>query len=98
MNIQIHSIKFDADSKLLAFIQKKMDKMETFYDRVVSGEVYLNLNNEGINNKSVEIKLNIPGDQLFSESSAKTFETATKNSVKAMKRQLKKVKQKMIAH
>jgi len=97
MNIQIHSLKFDADDKLLDFIQKKMDKLETFYDRVISGEVYLKLNNQGINNKTVEIKLNIRGDQLFSEGNARTFEAATELAVNAMRSQIIKVKDKVIA-
>ena len=66
MKLQVHSIHFNADSKLITFIQKKLDKLETFYDRMVDGEVFLRLNNEGIENKTVEIKLRVPGNQLFS--------------------------------
>ncbi|MTI23492.1 HPF/RaiA family ribosome-associated protein, partial [Fulvivirga kasyanovii] len=55
MKLQMHSIHFDADQKLIDFIQKKVDKLETFYDRVVDGEVFLRLNNSGIENKTVEI-------------------------------------------
>lgn len=94
MNLQMHSIKFDADKKLLDLIQKKMDKLETFYDRIVDGEVFLKLNNTGIENKTVEIKLNIPGDQLFAEASAKTFEVATDDAAQALRNQLKKYKRK----
>ena len=65
MKLQVHSIHFDADAKLIQFIQKKLDKLETFYDRMVDGEVYLRLNNEGIENKTVEVKLRVPGSQLF---------------------------------
>ncbi|MCB0496396.1 MAG: ribosome-associated translation inhibitor RaiA [Cyclobacteriaceae bacterium] len=98
MKLQMHSIKFDADSKLLDVIQKKMDKLETFFDRVIDGEVYLRLNNEGIKNKTVEIKLNIPGDQLFAEASDKSFEAATDEATEALRRQLKKFKRKAISH
>ncbi len=65
MKLQVHSIHFDADRKLINFIQKKIDKLETFYDRLVDGEVFLRLNNEGIENKTVEIKVRVPGNQLF---------------------------------
>ena len=65
MKVKIHSIKFDADSKLLGVVQKKLDKLETFFDRIIDGEVFMRVNNEGIKNKTVEIKINIPGDQLF---------------------------------
>ena len=98
MNIKIHSIKFDASDNLLDFIQKKMDKMDKFFDRVVDGEVYLKLNNEGIENKTVEIKINLPGDQFFAESSAKSFEKAMEESAKSIKRKLRKHKDKLVAH
>ena len=75
MNVKIHSIKFDAGESLLELVQKKMDKMDKFFDRIVDGEVYLRLNNEGIDNKTVEIKLNLPGDQFFAESSARSWGT-----------------------
>ncbi|MEO1050224.1 MAG: ribosome-associated translation inhibitor RaiA [Bacteroidota bacterium] len=94
MKLQMHSIHFDADSKLLDFIQKKVDKLETFYDRMVDGEVFLRLNNEGIENKTVEIKLNIPGGQLFAKEDAKTFEQATDSATEALRRQIRKYKQK----
>lgn len=92
MNLQMHSIKFNADEKLLNLIQKKVDKLEVFYDRIVDGEVFLRLNNTGVDNKTVEIKLNIPGDQLFAESSAKSFEIATDEAAEALKRQITKYK------
>jgi putative sigma-54 modulation protein len=95
MNLQMHSIKFDADEKLLNLIQKKVNKLETFYDRIVDGEVFLKLNNTGVENKTVEIKLNIPGDQLFAESSAKTFEIAMDEAADALKRQITKYKRRM---
>ena len=98
MNIKIHSIKFDAGADLLDYIQRKMDKMDKFFDRVVDGEVYLRLNNEGVENKTVEIKINLPGDQFFAESSARSFEKAMESSAKAIKRKLRKHKEKLVTH
>jgi len=94
MKLTVHSLKFDADEKLLNFIQKKVDKLETYYDRVVDVEIYLKLNNEGTENKTVEMKLNIPGSQLFSKEQSKSFEEATDVVVDALKRQLRKYKEK----
>ncbi len=92
MKLQVHSIHFDADSKLIDFIQKKLDKLETFYDRLVDGEVFLRLNNEGIENKTVEIKLRVPGNQLFAVEKARSFEAATDLAADALRIQLKKFK------
>jgi len=98
MNVKTHSIKFDANSKLLDFVQGKMDKLEKFFDRIVDAEVFLRLNNEGIENKTVEVKLNLPGEQFFAESTARSFEKAMENCFNVLKRKLKEHKDKLIAH
>jgi|SRR5688572_2938544 putative sigma-54 modulation protein len=95
MKIKVQSIHFDADKKLVDFVQKKMDKLETYYDRTVDGEVFLRLNNEGIDNKTVEIKLNVPGTQLFAKEEARTFEAATDQATEALRNQLAKFKTKV---
>jgi putative sigma-54 modulation protein len=95
MKLKVQSIHFDADRKLVNFIQKKVEKLETYFDRMVDGEVFLRLNNEGIENKTVEIKLNLPGNQLFAIEKARSFEAATDQATEALKSQLKKFKTKV---
>ncbi len=74
MKLQMHSIHFDADRKLVEFIQKRADKLETFYDRIIDGEVFLRINNSNSNsNKLVEIKVNITGNLLFAKETSDTF-------------------------
>lgn len=97
MKLQMHSIHFDADNKLLNFIQRKVDKLEKFYDRMVDGEVFLRLNNNGFENKTVEIKLNIPGDQLFAKEDSNTFEKAADKATEALRKQLKRSKVRRVA-
>jgi putative sigma-54 modulation protein len=99
MKLQMHSIHFDADIKLLDFIQKKADKLETFYDRIIDGEVFLRLEkNESNENKIVEIKLNIPGQTLFAKEQKASFEAAADAATEALRRQIKKHKEKVITH
>ncbi|UYZ62806.1 ribosome hibernation-promoting factor, HPF/YfiA family [Hymenobacter weizhouensis] len=99
MKVQTQSVHFDADQKLLDFIQKRLDKLETFYDRVIEGEVILRLNNkDGINNKTVEVKLHVPGATLFSQEDAASFEAATDAAADNLKRQITKHKEKLTAH
>jgi putative sigma-54 modulation protein len=87
MKIAVQSIHFDADRKLLAFIEKKATKLEQFFDRIVSAEVYLKLQkSENESNKIAEIKLSLPGGQLFVKEQCKTFEEATDLAVETMKR------------
>jgi len=98
MKLQVHAVHFSADQKLIDFVQKKVDKLETFYDRLVGGEVFLRLNNEGIENKTVEIKLNVPGDQLFAKEHASSFEEAAGLATDALRNQLKKFKAKITSN
>lgn len=99
MKLQMHSIRFDADQKLITFIKKKVDKLEKFYDRIIDGEVYMKLDNDdNKENKIIEVKINIPGNQLFVKERSRNFETATDMAIESLTRQLKKVKQKQVAH
>ena len=98
MKLQMHSIHFDADAKLLGFIQKRVDKLETFYDRFIDGEVFLRLDKDSQNgNKMVEVKLNIPGAQLFAKEKNGSFEAGVDGAVESLRRQIKKRKEKKIA-
>ena len=93
MKLQVHSIHFDADQKLIDFIQQRVNKLQTFYDRLVDGEVFLRLNNnEGIDNKTVEIKLSVPGRKLFAKEHARSFEAAADQATEALRAQLNKFK------
>ena len=94
MKVQVHAVHFSADQKLVSFIQRKLEKLETFYDRMVHGEVFLRLNNEGKENKTVEISLKVPGSRLFAKEQATSFEAATELATDALKNQLKKFKTK----
>jgi len=99
MKLQMHSIHFDADQKLVDFIQRKADKLDTFYDRIIDGEVFMRLEkDDDRENKLLEIKLNIPGGQLFAKEKSKSFEAAADEAVEALRRQLKKHKEKLYAH
>jgi putative sigma-54 modulation protein len=99
MKLQIHSIRFDADEKLIDLIKKKLNKLETFYDRIIDGEVFLKIeNDESRVNKIIEIKLNIPGDQLFAKERARSFEIGADEATQALRRQIKKYKEKQIIH
>lgn len=97
MKLQMHSIHFDADQKLINFIQKKADKLDTYYDQIIDGEVFMRLDkNDRSENKIVEIKLNVPGKQLFAKSQNDCFEAAADDSVEALRRQIKKFKEKVV--
>ena len=97
MNIKINDVNFNADQKLSEFVNKKVAKLDTYFDGIISAEVILKLiKPEASNNKQVELKLSIPAnDYLFAKKEADTFEEATDLVVEAVRRQLKKYKEKM---
>ena len=96
MDIKMHSIRFDADQKLLSFIDTKIKKLPTVYDDIMGAEVFLRLNNdEDRENKLVEIKLDIKGSTVFAKKQCKTFEEATDLSIDALRKQLVKRKTKI---
>lgn len=95
MKIRFKSVHFSADQKLLNFIELKLKKLGTFYDRIIDGEVFLRLDkSEDTQNKTVEIKLNAPGKELFAKKKSKTFEEAADAVVEALKKQISKHKTK----
>ncbi|MBL7892834.1 MAG: ribosome-associated translation inhibitor RaiA [Bacteroidia bacterium] len=96
MNIKIQSIHFDADSKLLEFVQEKVNKLGRYYDGIIGGEVFLKLDkSSNTENKVAEIKIQIRGNDLFVKKQCKTFEEAVDMSVIALTNQVKKYKEKV---
>jgi putative sigma-54 modulation protein len=94
MNIQIQSIHFDADHKLINFVEEKIAKLSHFYDGIISSEVFLRLDKSDHNtNKVAEIKINVPGNDLYVKRQCKTFEEAIDTSISALSRQVKKYKE-----
>ena len=97
MDIQLQSIHFDADQKLVRFIKERLSKLNLFYDQIIGSEVFLRLDKSDKNlNKIVEIKLNMPGKELFAKKQCKTFEEATDETIDALRRQIKKHKGKLL--
>jgi putative sigma-54 modulation protein len=96
MNIKINAVRFSADQKLETFVENKIKKLAQFYDDIIGAEVFLKLENtQNTENKISEIKIELPGNDLFVKKQSKTFEEATDNAIDALKIQLKKHKEKV---
>ena len=91
----IHSIHFNADSKLEDFINQRIAKLSILSEKIIESEVFLKLDNNTVENKVVEIKLGIPGNDLFAKKTGKTFEEACDSTIEALRRQLNKRKEKV---
>jgi len=96
MKINVNSVKFKVDTKLDTLIRDKVEKLSSHYDNIVSSDVTLKLDNANtVENKIVEIKVAIRGNDLFSKKQSKTFEEALDNATDALKKQLIKHKEKI---
>ena len=94
MNITVHSIHFDADAKLIGFIREKIQKLTLFHDQIISAEVFLRLEHDGARreNKVVEVRLAVPGRDLFARRHGTSFEVATDEAGEALRRQVERTK------
>lgn len=96
MQVNVHSIQFKADAKLINFINARLGKLELFSDKLMDAVVFLKVErNDSNRNKLVEIKLNLPGKELFAKRQASSFEEATDLVVEALRRQIKRRKEKL---
>jgi putative sigma-54 modulation protein len=95
MKVNLHAVNFNVDKKLVDFVQEKIDKLEKYYDKIVSADVFLKLENTSDKeNKIVEIKINVPGDDFVVKKIAKSFEEGTDLVVDSLERVLVKRKEK----
>jgi putative sigma-54 modulation protein len=99
MKVNVHAVNFAIDAKLVDFIQARMDKLEKYYDKVVSSDIYLKVENTSEReNKIAEVKMNVPGDDFLVKKQCKTFEEAVELSAESLERMLLKRKEKIRAH
>ncbi len=99
MNVNIQTVHFDADSKLLTYIEKKVSKLTQFHDRITKVDIYLKLDNivHNIKDKIAEIKVIIPHHEFFVKQSSKSFEESFDDALGAVITQIKRKKEKLAA-
>ncbi|NLR60809.1 putative sigma-54 modulation protein [Chitinophaga polysaccharea] len=96
MNVQIQTVHFDADAKLIDHVNKKIQKLNTFYDRIVSVDVFLKLDNiaHQVKDKIAEIRVRIPRQDLFVKHESKSFEESFDLAYDSLVNQVKRTKEK----
>jgi putative sigma-54 modulation protein len=93
MQMQIHSIHFDADTRLLEFVEHTVGKLNTFHDQIISCEVFLRVEkSDDRDNKVSEVKIHVPGADFFAKRKAPSFEAGIDEVVEAIRRQIRKQK------
>ena len=99
MKVNVHAVNFTVDRKLVDFVQVRMDKLEKYYDKVVSSDVFMKVEKTSDKeNRIVEVKINVHGDDFLVKKQCKTFEEAIDLSAESLERLLVKRKEKIRSH
>ncbi|MBL7700503.1 MAG: ribosome-associated translation inhibitor RaiA [Chitinophagaceae bacterium] len=99
MNVNIQTVRFNPDVRLTEYVNRKLDKLQTFHDRIIKVDVFLKLDNvvHTIKDKIAEIRVQIPRYQFFVKASSKSFEESFDNALESLVNQIKRKKEKQIA-
>lgn len=99
MNVNIQTVHFDADAKLVNYVSRKLKKLGTFHDRIVKVDVFLKLDNvvHTIKDKIAEIRVHVPRHNFFVKASSKSFEESFDAAMESMVTQIKRKKEKLAA-
>lgn len=99
MNVNIETVRFTADAKLIEYVNKKLSKLNTFHDRIIRTDVFLKLDNVAhtIKDKIAEIRIYVPRHSFFVKATSKSFQESFDNALDAVVNQIKKQKEKQAA-
>lgn len=99
MNVNIQTVHFDADEKLVEFVNRKLEKLNTFHDRIIDVTVFLKLDNvvHNIKDKIAEIQIRVPRHRFFVKSTSKSFEESFDSAFDSIINQIKRKKEKQAA-
>ncbi|QAR31438.1 ribosome-associated translation inhibitor RaiA [Ornithobacterium rhinotracheale] len=97
MKVNLQAVNFNAKDELVEFVEEKLGKLDQFYDQIVAADVFLKLDNSNSKeNKIVEVRLQVPGDDIVVSKEGQTFEEVINLSVDTLKRLVIKKKEKMM--
>lgn len=99
MNVNIQTVHFDADNKLIEYINRKLQKLNLFNDRIIQVNVFLKLDNvlHAIKDKIAEIRVHVPRHNFFVKSKSKSFEGSFDEALDSIVTQIKKNKERKAA-
>jgi putative sigma-54 modulation protein len=99
MNVNIETVHFTADAKLIGHVNTKLQKLNTFHDRIVRANVYLKLDNvvHKIKDKVAEIRIDVPRHSFFVKACTKSFQESFDTALESLITQIKKQKEKQAA-
>jgi putative sigma-54 modulation protein len=99
MNVNIQTVHFNADSKLIEYVKRKLEKLNLFSDRIIQVNVFLKLDNvvHAVKDKIAEIRVHIPRHNFFVKSTSKSFEESFDDALDSLVTQIKRNKERKAA-
>ena len=98
MKVSIQSVNFNISGELVEYIEKKINNLEKFHDHILGAEVYLKVQSTSEkDNKTIEVKMNLPGNDIVAKKQSKTFEDGVSQAADSIRKQLLKRKEKLRA-
>lgn len=99
MNVNIQTVHFDPDNKLVDYVKRKLEKLNTFHDRIIKVDVFLKLDNVAhtIKDKIAEIRVHVPRSNFFVKATSKSFEASFDDALESLVTQIKRKKEKKAA-
>ncbi len=99
MKIHVHAVHFDADTKLIEYVTKKIEKLQQYHYQIIKVDVFLKLDNviHAIKDKIAEIRVHVPKADFFVKSSSKSFEVSFDDAFESIVTQIKRRKEKLAA-
>lgn len=98
MKVNVQSVNFNVDQKLIVFTEQKLIKLEGHYNKIISADVFMKVENtKEKENKITEILLNVPGSEFVAKKTCKTFEEGVYQCISSLDKQLEKLKTKQRA-
>jgi putative sigma-54 modulation protein len=99
MNVKIQTVRFDADARLIDYVNRKIEKLSTFHDRITRVNIFLKLDNvvHSIKDKVAEIRIHVPRHEFFVKSTSKSFEESFDDAFDSIVNQIKRKKEKQAA-
>ena len=99
MNVNIQTVHFNADSKLIEYVKRKLEKLNLFSDRIIQVNVFLKLDNvvHAVKDKIAEIRVHIPRHNFFVKSTSKSFEESFDDALDSLVTQIKRNKDRKAA-
>lgn len=96
MDIIIQSLGFTAGEGLETFVREKLEKFNN-ETRIIRANVTMFIGSDGNPNKyCCEIRLEVPGNDLFVKKNSDSFEKAVVSATDALRRSTRRAKEKLV--